>query len=763
MISDPHALLPEQPDMRRLAPPGGMPGNQLVPHEPRAWPVDGRRSLPALIDALTRAPSPAHLVDLIPVRVAQYLGCRRVVLYEARDHHLHMVSSTAEVTARGWTSTLLRIGHVDPISLDERTPEAQALQEGRVIAVEGAPGLPGRIIAPMLGRSGPIGVLVVIPEDEASWGADGLPPSQMLTLGLIDVARATGIILENAHLHTENRHRADEMDLLTRLTNAFNNNVLDLDAAVGIVERQVSRITRVDLCAVVLGSATPRPPRAGGQWLHPDIIRAVQAPTILDDAGMWPLAHLLPEGVRSFYAFPLFADVRIVGVLALAFRKRHILTDAERDLLSILANTASTVLQRTRLQSEAERARQHGRDMLERAQTQERFKDAILRNIQDGILTTDREGRVTSLNPQGAALLGLGDHAALGQPIEDVMPLVEAGPHLVRHGLGQRMVPQQREVQVRPHTGRELTLGITIAPLRGADGTELGVLCAFQDRTPLRMLEGEVRRRENAATIGNEARMISHDLRNMINSLLLGIGQIEPMVAVNTEARQDMAFMHREVNRMRALADNMLYLAGPKPLQRGVFDLSDVLEGIMRVLMPRAALANVLMERQFEPGVTLFADEDQIARAVENLAINAIEAMKDGGKLTVRSRTTRPSGALNAPKTPASRDGHWAGPVEPRVNLPSYPIAQTHNETELLLPDNRQKAVEIDIIDTGPGIPPDRLSHIWEMGKTFEKQNGHGLGLATVKQIVDAHGGTYTVRSEVGHGTQFTLRLPSGK
>jgi PAS domain S-box-containing protein len=757
MISDPQASLPEQPEMRRLAPPGGTPGNQLIPRDPRARPTDVRRSLPALIDALVHATSLAHLVDLIPTRVAQYLRCHRVILYEVRDQHLHMVSSTPEVTARGYTSTLLRIAHVEPISLDEKTPETHTLREGRAVVVEPGPGVPRRIIAPLLGVGGPVGVLVIIPEDEAAWGANGMPPSQMLMLGLMDVARVTSVILENRHLMSDNHQRAAELDLLTRLTNAFNNNVLDQDAAVGIVERQVRHISHADLCEVVL-----RGQHRENQWLHPEIIKAIQAPTALSDVRMWPLAHRLPEGVRSFYAFPLFADVRIVGVLALAFRKEmRVLHDSERDLLSILANTASTVLLRTRLQDEAEEARQKARELLDRAQNEERLKDAILRNIRDGILTIDREGYVTSVNPQAAALLGLGDHPVLGLPIEEVMPLAEAGPHLVRYGLGQRMLHQSREheVQVRVD-GSELTLGLTLAPLRGADGTDLGILCAFQDKTSLRALEGEIRRLDHAATIGNEVRTISHDLRNMLNSFLLGISQLEPLVASNTDARQDMLYLHKEINRMAALAENILYLSSPRPLKRVVFDLSDLLEGIVRVLMPRAAVAKVMIERQFEPGLKLFADEVQIARAVENLAINAIEAMKGGGTLLLRTGATRLSGPLNGPKPLPKDDDSWHGPVETGED---YDTATT-NKTELLLPDNRQKAVEIEISDTGPGIPADNLPHIWEMGKSFDKaKKGHGLGLATVKQIVESHGGTCVVRSEVGQGTQFILRLPAGK
>jgi GAF domain-containing protein len=93
------------------------------------------------------------------------------------------------------------------------------------------------------------------------------------------------------------------------------------------------------------------------------------------------MAPHLPDDVRSFYGFPLQAEEHVVGVLALGFYTPHVMEEAERDLLSILANTASTVLQKARLLADAERARQQARNMLERALNEERFKDAILRNI----------------------------------------------------------------------------------------------------------------------------------------------------------------------------------------------------------------------------------------------------------------------------------------------------------------------------------------------------------------------------------------------
>ena len=772
MLIDPQSFAPEnddvrrQPlpsdDVRRPPPPSGN-GKPPSKQDTRVRPLENR-SLPLLVDAFVKASSLNNLIEMIPSRISTFIGCRRVLLYEVRDEKLHMVSSTVDATSR-WTTTLLRLASVDPIPLTDNTPETRALQGERAVIEPGKQGVPTRIIAPMHSLGGPVGVLVVIPaEDEDSWGGDGLRASQTLLIGLEDAAHIAAMALESAKLLTENHQRAEEMDLLTRLTNAFNNSVLDLDAAIGIVERQVSRITRVDLCAVALGTSAARSPILPGRWLRNEIIKSIQALTMYDDVSVWPLAHLLPDGVRSFYAFPLLADERVVGVLALAFRAPHVMEYGERNLLSILANTASTVLQKARLHADAERARQHARDMLERAQNEERFKDAILRNIQSGLLTIDLEGRVTSLNAQAAEVLDLGDKPMKGRPVEDIMVMVDPGPHVVRAGLGQRFAPQRREVRVRTATGHDLMLAVTVAALRLTDGKDIGALCAFQDLTHMRAVESEMQRMAQAATLGFEATSISHDINNVITAILWGIQKMEPMVSGNTDARLDINLMVKDISRITAMAENMLHLTQSGTIHPKLFEVNDLLERILRLNSPRVILARVTIERYFEPGATLLADEHQIARVLDNICINALEAMaQEGGTLKVRTRTTRSPVPVEPAKTLVALDNRWQVPIDPRLQLQGYGT-NTHNETALLLSDGRQKAIEIEISDTGKGIPPEHMQEIWEVGKSFDKgSTGHGFGLATVKKIIDAHGGTCTVTSKVGQGTTFTLRLPSGK
>ena len=732
-------------------------GNVLVANVMHTG-TERRPGLPAFIDILTRATSLDELQELIPPQLAQYLGCRRVILYQVRGDELGMVGCTADAYSRGMSSTLLRIASIEPIRRDATRAEAQALRKGIVIFEPASDAdTPARVVATVYGLGGPIGVIVIVPNDnDAAGSSEGGFASQALITSLEDTARVIGIILESAILLTDHDQHADVMDLLRQLTTAFNNSVLDLEAASGIVERQVRRITkmdpRLDFCTVALGPAPGAGQGNTDRWLHNDIYQIFQQtaiPLTLDETGAWQMMHLLPKGVRSFYAFPLIAEDSLVGVLALAFRGPHRITKSERALLTILANIASTVLQKERLHA-------HARQMLERAQTEERFKDAILRNVQSGLLTVDLDGRITHFNHHAAALLSLTESTAMHQRIEDVMPVLDSELHVVRSGLGDHKAQRRREVRIRTVAGQELMLDVAVVPIYQSDGKDLGALCAFTDVTKYRAMEGEMRRLVPIANLGNEAKEISHDMNNIIHNITWGLQTVLP-TPLGDENDISLGLIHKELNRLTALAENIKNLSSPKEPKLEPLDAADMFESMLDRISHRLTMGNVAVERRFEPGVTLMADVYQVERVLENLCINAIEAMPQGGKLTITTRTTRSSMTFGPGKVSPPlivRDPAAAKPGTP----PTGGLGT--NETELLMPDHRQRAVEIEISDTGIGIPEERLKDIWEPFKTFGKKQGTGLGLAIVRQLVEAHGGSISVTSKLNQGTTFIIRLP---
>jgi len=710
---------------------------------------ESRLGLPALIEAYIQAQTLEELEQMIPARVAENIGCSRVILHVVREDTLTMVSATPNVLSSGWSSTLLRIASIAPIPLTASVPETQALNGNRAVLVAATADTPSRIIVPLHGINTDMGVLVIVPTvGEISLGSDGIRPSHMFLIGIEDVARTTALLLESFHLLTENHQHIEEMNLLKRLTSILNNNVLDINAAIHTVEQQIIHITGADRCSVVLGTtAANRIQLPGNLWIPTEVMLILQGHggyEYIPDVQQSYFSALLPENVRSFFTFPLLSEESVVGVLALGFHTHRVIETSERDLLAILANTASTILQRTRLSADANRARLQTRDMHERVRNEERVKDAILRTIQSGLVTIDLEGRITVANRVALEMLHVQEKDVLGLPIEEVLAITDQGPHLARIGLGVRMTMHRREVHVRTVDGQELQLDMTVGPLQQADGKEMGAICTFQDVTHLRVMENQVKQAEQIANVGTNASGISHDIINIANNIMLGMADISPTLMGN-DAQLASSIIHNELKRLEVLAQNVMNLMKPDIIVPKACPAEQIFKEIIATIRLRTTMNPVSIVTNFEVGAILFVDEGHIKRALENLCLNAIEAMPHGGTLTIITRTTR---------------------GEPMVQMAEPPhVGATHasseGQTDLFMPDYRQRAVEIVISDSGVGIPKERLQAIWEPFATFGKhRKGTGLGLAIVQKFIKAHGGTIEVASEVGKGTTFTIRLP---
>jgi signal transduction histidine kinase len=225
----------------------------------------------------------------------------------------------------------------------------------------------------------------------------------------------------------------------------------------------------------------------------------------------------------------------------------------------------------------------------------------------------------------------------------------------------------------------------------------------------------ELRRAERLAAVGRISAQITHEIRNPLNAIGLNaellVEELEPGRAPG-EARQLVAAIQREVDRLNGVAEEYLRFARlPKPTL-GRHDLNEVVGSLLDFLAPelQAAGVEVVRELSAEP-LGLRGDEGQLRAVFLNLYRNSREAMPSGGRLTIRTRRDR-------------------------------------------------EAVEAEVADTGGGIPPEVLTRIFEPFYST-KERGTGLGLAFVLQVVKEHGGTIHCDSAQGRGTTFTVRIPA--
>jgi two-component system sensor histidine kinase PilS (NtrC family) len=343
------------------------------------------------------------------------------------------------------------------------------------------------------------------------------------------------------------------------------------------------------------------------------------------------------------------------------------------------------------------------------------FNEHIIDSLMSGLITTDDQCRVLTLNRAAAAITGIGREQALGR---DALEVLRA-PEDVRGNLADLEASRglRVEIQYPEPDGSAVEIGVTINLLAFPDGAR-GYLFAFQDVTTIRRLEREGRQRQRLAAVGEMAAGIAHEIRNPLASMSGSIQVLRQELPLSEDQAELMDIVLRESERLNDTIRSFLAYARPQRLSTTRFDVGRVVQEAARLLRNGAEVRDTHRIEVEAPSGPVWCegDENQIRQVVWNLASNGVRAMADGGRLRLAvASATAPAGA---------------------------------------------RSVVLTIEDEGCGIPPEALDGIFQpFRSTFEK--GTGLGLATVHRIVTDYNGSVEVSSRVGAGTRFTVRLPA--
>jgi two-component system sensor histidine kinase HydH len=230
----------------------------------------------------------------------------------------------------------------------------------------------------------------------------------------------------------------------------------------------------------------------------------------------------------------------------------------------------------------------------------------------------------------------------------------------------------------------------------------------------IKALEAEVSRQERLSQLGNLAATVAHEIRNPLNSISMGLQRLKAEFHPTQDENQYLRFielMRGEVQRLNAIVEEFLSLARPLDLKPAAVQVDELFQELTLLAENNADPAKVEIRIVTPPNLPpLRADRNYLKQVLLNLILNGIQAMPDGGTLTLEARTSG-------------------------------------------------KNFLLTVADTGTGMAPEVLARIFEPYFTT-KTNGSGLGLAIARRIVLAHGGTISVGSEADRGSQFRVSLP---
>jgi two-component system cell cycle sensor histidine kinase/response regulator CckA len=355
------------------------------------------------------------------------------------------------------------------------------------------------------------------------------------------------------------------------------------------------------------------------------------------------------------------------------------------------------------------------------------FNESIVRCVTEAILVQDAAGILTFANPAAERLLGYHQGELIGLHWSAVVPEDHRETVSREMMLRAQGIEGHYETAMLSQAGEVIPVICSACPLF-EDGRFAGTLSAFTDIREYKRIEAYMRGQDRLATVGQMAAGIAHDFNNILTGII-GFAQLACMRAdIPEAAKADLEPIIVAGHRAEHLIRQILDFSRTSLVQRQPIALSPFLREMVRFLQ-RTIPENVEMTMEMGPGEYLVnADPVQMQQVLTNLAVNARDAMPDGGKLRFRLAhlTLEPD---DAKPLPDMRTGGW---------------------------------IVLSVSDTGTGIPEDVLPRIYEpFFTTKEVGEGTGLGLSQVYGIVRQHDGFIDVETKVGEGTTFTIYLPA--
>jgi two-component system, NtrC family, sensor histidine kinase PilS len=338
--------------------------------------------------------------------------------------------------------------------------------------------------------------------------------------------------------------------------------------------------------------------------------------------------------------------------------------------------------------------------------------ERIVASIRSGVVTTDLDGRIFTFNVAAQEITRYQEETIRGRDASILFGELKDQITETLQALEKGKNSPRFETNCLTAEGMRLRLGYSISPLSSEAGETTGMVITFQDLTQVRSLEETSRRQDRLAAIGRMAASIAHEIRNPLAAMRGSIQMLRSEMDSDSSQAELMEIILRESDRLNRIITDFLSYARPRSLTQARVDLGDLLHqtfALMRHSPEISTNQSIVEELPAEP-IFAEADEGQLKQVFWNLARNALQAMPQGGTL----RTT--------------------------------------------LETNSNNRLRISFTDTGRGMSPDQVEHLFEPFSSTT--GGTGLGLSIVYQIIRDHGGTINVRSRVGQGTTITVELP---
>jgi PAS domain S-box-containing protein len=349
------------------------------------------------------------------------------------------------------------------------------------------------------------------------------------------------------------------------------------------------------------------------------------------------------------------------------------------------------------------------------------YLNSILESMDNGVIGVDIAGKITHFNRAATEISGYCTDDVLGKPYADIFLKRDENEAALLRVLQTGKVQSRDEKVIWHKDGHPVPVSFQTAQLADRNGETLGAVEIFSDVSKIKKLEGEMQQSRTMAALGEMSATVAHEIRNPLGAMGMWAGLLERDFSPDDTRGHTLKKIIEGLSRLNKIVSNLLVYTRPIKTELRKVTLESILEEIVdfiEIEIERLG-QKVTVNKKWESACRSFvlADPEKIEQVVMNLCLNAIQAMPDGGVLTIS--------------------------IDP-------------------FPSKDSAHLSFSIADSGIGIDKCELQKIFTPFYTT-KANGTGLGLAIVKKFVEYHSGYIDVSSVPNEGTTFKIFLPKLK
>lgn len=345
------------------------------------------------------------------------------------------------------------------------------------------------------------------------------------------------------------------------------------------------------------------------------------------------------------------------------------------------------------------------------------FTGLLISRLPVGIIATDAEGKVKTFNQAASLMTGLKGDGVINRPPSEVLPSLVADFLEISGNNNESEEILEQEISLPRQDGTPFSLHLASAPVYNQEKTFMGRVLLMHDLSELKKLEKEVRRHDRLVALGKMAAGVAHEVRNPLSSIKGFATLLQTKFKENSEEKEVAGLLVNETERLNRSITELLNYARPTPLRHMQVDLAELLKNSLKLVTTDAHALGITLALEISSDLPkIEADPDRLNQVLLNLYLNGLQAME-----------------LTAGKE---------GELKVMASL-----------------DQSGRSVNIDVRDTGPGIPRQIIEQVLDPYFTT-KPDGTGLGLAIANKIIDEHGGAISFSSQEGEGTTVRLTLP---